>query len=318
MTSLPSLTLAQQQLLRQAYITCAETGFAVLTISGPEVRKYLQGQITQDIHQLTDTCAIYSALLTPQGKAVADLYLLASHHEEIMIIVPQPQADAAVARLRRFALGYQLRIGIADSLQLLAVQGPDIDRALTEAGLPAPDNTRLSVASSANGELFVMRLPDAADNGVWIIADTNNITTLQKHLGNRVEADVLEAARIAHGAPRFGRDWDETIHPLNANLVEMEGVSFTKGCYVGQEVTSRMHWRGGVRKRLYHLQLSALPPQLPFPVQTTVAIGQLTSAAATDEACFGIALLPIEVTESGQPLIMGDGSSVTLLGPCHA
>ncbi|HKI61511.1 MAG TPA: tRNA-modifying protein YgfZ, partial [Mariprofundaceae bacterium] len=106
---------------------------------------------------------------------------------------------------------------------------------------------------------------------------------------------------------------------LNANLIEFNGVSFEKGCYVGQEITSRMHWRGGIKKKLYRVGIEEQPDSLPCPLFTTAKIGELKSAAIDHEgACTGIALLPVEVAESKAPLTLENGSIVTLHEACHA
>jgi hypothetical protein len=313
-----SLSQPHITLLRESYCTCIDNGLSVLKASGPEIDTYLQGQITQDLGRLTDTQGIYSVVLTPQGKAVSELYLFNGRQEERIMLVPHAVAEASVARLRRFSIGYKLRIGRVDSMQILALQGPETDHALANAALPQPGRQRLSLARASDEELFVLRMPVAADDGVWIVAPEERIAAIARQLGNSMDEETLNDARIVQGSPRFGIDWNEKVHPMNANLAEMDGVSFDKGCYVGQEVTSRMHWRGGIRKRLYHIRMEQLPACLPAAIKTTAAIGQVTSAAASDEGCFGIAMLNIEAAESGQPLQLEDGSTVTLLEACHA
>jgi folate-binding protein YgfZ len=129
----------------------------------------------------------------------------------------------------------------------------------------------------------------------------------------------MHAARIIKGIPVYGIDWNEKIFPLNANLIEFNGVSFEKGCYVGQEVTSRMQWRGGIKKRFYRIQLESFPTTFPCPVSTTVEIGMVTSAAMNaDDKLFGIAHLPIELVENQTPLIDPEGDSVQVIEACHA
>ena len=127
---------------------------------------------------------------------------------------------------------------------------------------------------------------------------------------------------LPEGVPSFGVDWDEKIHPLNANLIERNGVSFDKGCYVGQEVTSRMHWRGGIKKKLYRVSLmregfDGEGVVLPIPILTTVKVGELTSVADSKDGLFGIALLPISVVDAATPLKLEDGTEVKVLGICE-
>jgi len=309
------LLSSDAQALQNSYLLTLRSGYAVLKASGPKVRDYLQGQLTQDISRLTQVRGIYAAVLTPQGKAVSDLYLFCGHNDELIIIAPKTHAEALIGRLRQFSVGYELRCGIVDTLHLLSIQGTGAAAFLEASGLPVPGVARLSFAAVDSRECFVLRMAEAADDGFWVVAD-NPDELLQDH---KVDESVILAARIIKGIPMFGTDWDNAVHPLNANLVEMDGVSFDKGCYVGQEITSRMQWRRGIKKRLYRVSLEAVPEVIPSPIATTVPIGALTSAATDAEGgCFGIAHLPIETAESGAPLHDTSGRPVSIIEVCHA
>jgi len=281
------------------------------------VREYLQGQITQDINKLGAQQAIHSALLSPQGKAVSDIYIISGHHDELVLLAPQSHAEATVARLRQFALGHQLRIGIVDSLAIATVYGVRAADSLKAFGLAEPDQSWLSQSSKQGEDSFAIVM-HKQPNAYWIISTETQIDhCLQDQHPTTV--DELEALRIQHGLPRFGCEWDEHLHPLNANLIEFEGVDFKKGCYVGQEVTSRMHWRGGIKKKLYRVQLDTKPVELPCPVRSSANIGELRSAAIDANGnCFGIALLPINVVESDAKLKIDKNTNIEIMEACHA
>jgi len=282
---------------------CARSSYTVLKASGAPIRAYLQGQITQDIQALTPQHPIYTAVLTPQGKMVADMFIV-DGGEELILITATSYALALVERLRRYALGQEIRLGIVDTLGLLSIQGDDSSAWIEHIQAPI---------------VATISMPEAAAHGDWLIMQISEIEPTLASLPCRTTDADMELAAIAHGTPRFGRDWDASTHPMNANLVEMKGVSFEKGCYVGQEVTSRMQWRGGIKKKLYRVHLSSIPEQLPCPIQTSINIGSLTSAASnTQGECMGIAHLPIESVESKQPLSLPSGESVTVIEPCHA
>jgi len=283
--------------------------FSVVKASGKEVLKYLQGQLTQDVKKLSESQALYSVILNPQAKAITELYLLQGEADEVVMICPQLQAVRLVERLRQFSLGYQLRVGVVSSWQVQSVQGEAADDFLLSNNLPVPDSSTLSVAKK--NEVFVLRMPEAANSGVWLIGSELNLEA------NVEESDLIKL-RVLKGVPTFGVDWDENIHPLNANLIERNGVSFDKGCYVGQEVTSRMQWRGGIKKKLYRVEVEAFPEILPCPIQTTVNIGMLTSLATNERGHhLGIALLPIETVEADKSLTLEGRQRVTVLGVCH-
>ncbi|MCF7821425.1 MAG: folate-binding protein, partial [Mariprofundaceae bacterium] len=251
------LSTEESAALQHGCLTCLRDEYAIVKASGVTVPDYLQGQITQEMKRLTETQGIYSAILTPQGKVVSNLYIIPGHNRELIIIVRKAYAEALVGRLRQFSLGHELRVGIVDSLKLMSIQGGGCDAFLKQENLPVPEAARLSAAAAANRELFVIRMAEAADNGIWMVTDDAASSMAQAE--TVVDESTIHAARIIRGVPVYGIDWNGKIFPLNANLIEFDGVSFDKGCYVGQEVTSRMQWRGGIKKRLYRVQLESFP-----------------------------------------------------------
>lgn len=312
------LSTQGEQLLDKHHICCARSRIAVLKASGPKIRDYLQGQLTQEIGRLSASSAIYAALLTSQGKAVSELHTMQGDADELLLFTPADHAEEVVGRLRNFSVGYELRIGVFSPLSLISVQGAGAADALQKLGLPPTDTQRLHTVSDPARNIFAMAMPEAAEHGFWLAVPTDQLDIMLDVLGNRVEEEEMEAARIIRGTPRFGCEWDESIHPLNANLIEMDGVSFEKGCYVGQEVTSRMQWRGGIKKKLYRVQLETPPASLPSPLSTTIEVGTIVSAAMDSNSnTFGIAHLPIEIVETGTPLIDAQGDGVQIIEPCH-
>jgi len=285
--------------------------FSVIKASGDKLLKYLQGQIAQDVAKLSETQAIYTVMLNPQGKAVSDFYLLLLKEKgdwaEVMLLCPSASALNLVERLRMFAMGYDLRIGKVSSMQIISLQGEDVDDVLHTHDLPVPLEGKL--ASAYSDTVSVLRMPEPSQHGVWVIgADLPLCCNADEH--------EVEQGRILQGTPLLGVDWDVKLHPLNANLIERDGVSFDKGCYVGQEVTSRMQWRGGIKKKLYKVQLQTAV-SLPCPVLTTVQVGEITSIAQADSGQYiGIALLPIEVVDSGKDLKTESGFQLEIVGVC--
>lgn len=302
-----------QQQLQEGYLGGSHDDYVIIKASGATLLDYLQGQLTQDIKRLTPSQGIYSAILTPQGKMIADMHIISGHNHELIIIARKDYAETLVGRLRQFALGHELRIGMVDSFKLLSIQGRRCDDFLELHNLPVPASSHLNSASASGRELFTIRMAEAADDGVWIVTDDIEA------IGKLSDEAIIHAARICKGQPTFGLDWNEKAFPLNANLIELKGVDFDKGCYVGQEITSRMQWRGGIKKHLYHIVLESFPQELPSPVSTTVEIGSITSAAIDAEGVVhGIAHLPIEIVESDTPLIDVNGDSIQIIETCHA
>jgi len=317
MMNLPTLQQTTADRLLHSAVIALRHKWSVLKASGPDLRNYLQGQITQDMNHLTSTQGIHSCILTPQGKAVSELYILQGHHDELILLTPTSHAEATVARLRQFALGQALRIGMVDSLVICSIQGANAAQFLDDFELAEPDQNWLSCSRNGGTDTFSLVMPEYP-RGYWIISNRKQINAvIDSH--QQVNESEMEAMRIIRGIPDFGVEWDASIHPLNANLIEFDGVSFDKGCYVGQEITSRMHWRGGIKKKLYRVAIAGKPETLPCPVRTSTSIGELKSAAVDHEQnCFGIAYLPIEIAKSNSGLTLANGISIKVLEACRA
>lgn len=284
-------------------LICHRSSYRIIRTSGADIRAYLQTQITQDVQQLHAEQAMYAVTLTPQGKAVSDMYLM-EQSGDILLIVTADTAEALVHRLRRFALGHDVRIGISEQDALLSIQGHE--------------SASIAQHFTAQG-CTTVAMPEAREQGYWSIVAQQDISTLlQPFQAYHCHDRDMEQACIFHGTPRFMRDWDSSISPMYANIEEMHGIRFDKGCYVGQEIMSRMHWRGSVRKKLYLIEIPAMPQTIPCPILSTVAIGTLTSVATQHGRIRGIASLPVEVVEQGSPLTLEtQASPITILHPCQ-
>lgn len=313
-----SLSSEQHDALSHKFLHARREDIVALKASGDRVRDYLQGQLTQDLTLLSPEQAIYTMVLTPQGKAVGDLIVAQGSDDELILLTWRSRAQILVERLRRFSIGYTIRLGIVADMAVQSVQGARANEMLAAASLPDPGSASLNTALSDTG-ILVLALPEAATCGYWLVATHEKLDGLNLDADKAVDEAVIRCARIHRGHPVFGIDWDESIHPLNANLDEYHGVSFDKGCYVGQEVTSRMHWRGGIKYRLYRLRLSACPDNVPTPILTTAAIGSISSVMQdADGSVWGIGRLPISVAEEGNALYTESGIPIELIEPCHA
>ncbi|MDX8397990.1 MAG: folate-binding protein [Mariprofundaceae bacterium] len=284
-------------------LNCLRSSLTVLKASGESIKAYLQGQITQDIQKLETQKSIYTAVLTPQGKMIADVYITEADGE-LLLITQSFCASALLERLRRFSLGHQVEFKIAEDLAVISMQGEGSEATVSDLKLPS---------------LACIEVCEAAATGYWLMMPRTSVEAALSSLPEVCSEEDMNQARMSYGRASFGLDWDASTFPLNANLIEMNGVSFDKGCYVGQEVTSRMQWRGGIKKRFYHVTMTGpLPSSLPCPILTSIKIGLLTSATTLAEQSYqGIAHLSIETVELNKALKLENDTEVTILGPCH-
>jgi hypothetical protein len=255
----------------------------VLRLSGPDKLSFLQGLITQDSHQLSSHPALYTALLTPQGRYLFDM-ILVSAEEDILLDVAQGQEEALLSHLLKFKLRSQVTLENVSSLYEV--------RSLID--LPFP---------SLSGILFQdPRLPTLGYR--WIREKSAPLPPQIKE----IPFDSYELHRIKLGIPTSPYDLikEKTII-LEGGLDELKALSWTKGCYVGQELMARTRYKGVVRKRLFPVFLTQgqLNPG-DLVMQGGEEVGQIGSSLKTLEGTWSLARLRLtavqESLKSSPPL----------------
>lgn len=235
-------------------------GRGVLRLAGADTRSFLQGLVSNDVEQLTPSRAIHAALLTPQGKYLFD-FLLFARGEEILLDVERERLPALVQRLAFYRL--RARVAIEDAsedLEVLAVLGP---RAAAAVGLPP----EAGAAREAAGGVVAVD-PRLADLGVRAVVPRASAAAFREEHG-LAEGGVeeWERLRLELGVPDGSRDLvPEKGLLLENGFEELNGVSFTKGCFVGQELTARTKHRALVKKRLMPVRVEGPLPEPGTPV----------------------------------------------------
>jgi tRNA-modifying protein YgfZ len=257
---------------------------AVIRVSGEDATSFLQGLLTNDVERLHPSEARYAALLTPQGKILFDMIVVRAPGEEpsYLIDCTAGQATDLAKRLGFYKLRAKVAIADMSADQALAAfwgaEAPHIDEGVLYAD---PRDPRL-------GWRAILPRPTAAALG-------------SEHVNE------YEGLRIAVGAPKGGLDFAYgDAFPHDANFDLLHGVDFDKGCYVGQEVVSRMKHRGTARKRIARVKLSGPSPASGTPVlDRELAVGALGSSSGRE----ALALLRLdraeEATAAGRTLNAG-------------
>lgn len=242
----------------------------VVRVSGPDAEGYLQGQLSQDVAALAPGAWAWALVLAPQGKLDAFVRVYRPAAEEFVLDTDAGMGPALVARLLRFRLRTK-----ADVEQLewraVAVRGPGT-ASPSWSGAPGDDVVAVPFQWGGLTGYDLLGTHPVAPHGAFAVS-----------------TDAYEAARIEAGFPRHGAELDERTVPAEAGLVEAS-VSFTKGCYTGQELVARIDSRGSnVPRHLRGLRLSgpAAPGELlyrPAPaakgdVREAKEVGRLTSVA---------------------------------------
>jgi folate-binding protein YgfZ len=222
-----------------------------LALTGSEAKSFLQGQVTNDVEGLEPGHGCYAAFLTHKGKMLGDLRVL-DLGDELLLDTERVSLQELFNMIRRYKLGRDVELHKRTlELGLLSLVGPEARRVVDAEDLVEEHANR---GASIAGVAIVLV---ATDVGVDLFVPADAVEAVRGALDVPVVADeVAEIVRVERGRPRFGIDLDDGVIPQEAGLNE-RAVSFTKGCYVGQETVARLHYRGKPNRHLRGLRLSA-------------------------------------------------------------
>lgn len=268
---------------RSAVVADSQAG-GIVAVTGADRRAFLHGLLTQDVATLKAGQGAYAAYLTPQGRMITDMRVIETG-DQVLLAVETSVGPALAARLDTLVFSEDVQItDLTGELEDVRVCGPTssglISRALgaSVAGLDAPHDNRVGAGCTiVRNDAFGVRGFD-----IYVAAaESRNVRDRLLHAeAIRISDDTLDTLRLEAGTPRFGVDMDSDTIPLEAGI-ENRAISFTKGCYVGQEVIVRIMHRGHgrVARRLVRLTLPALPSAGDQVFDGGQAVGHVTSAA---------------------------------------
>jgi folate-binding protein YgfZ len=271
----------------------------VLEIRGADARTFLQGLISNDVTKVAETRAVYSALLTPQGRFLHEFFV-AALGDALLLDCEAERLDD----LKRRLLLYKLRskVEIADARDRFVVAALMGEAAPAKLGLP-PDpgaGKRLD-----GGAAFVdPRLPQAGCRA--IVARAGGQQAIETLGFARARPEDHERMRLALGLPDGSRDLEpEKAILLENGFDELHGIDWDKGCYMGQELTARTRYRGLVRKRLMPVEIAGPAPAPGTPVRLgDKEAGEMRTSLGS----LGLAMIRLEALDEagGAPFTAGD------------
>jgi hypothetical protein len=256
------------------------TDRAVIALSGPEARSFLQGLVTNDVQKATPGGALYAALLTPQGKILFD-FLIVEDNGTLLLDCRRETRDALIKRLLLYKLRAKVEIKARDDLAVFAGLGGE--------AMPG---------GFADPRLAALGARAVVVKGA-IVA--------------QAEPDEYRASRLDLWLPEGDDFGSDKMFALDAGLDELHAVSFDKGCYVGQELTARMKHRGTARKRLLGLATLDGTP-LARDVSVT-ANGQEIGAVASVYGPRGFVLGRLDRLADAAPPFEAGGTAVSITEP---
>ncbi|HEX7184550.1 MAG TPA: glycine cleavage T C-terminal barrel domain-containing protein [Thermoanaerobaculia bacterium] len=241
-----------------------------LEMLGADRQRFLNAYVTCDVKSLAPGAGAYGFLTSAQGRILSDLVVLA-HEDRLWLEVPPGQEGPVAEHLRKYVIVDRVEIRPLADMLPITLAGPRAEEVLGISG-PLPESpwhhTRMmvcgtEVALQRGGRSGRSDRTGAPSFTLWVSA------SIAPHLTERlveagaapVSLDALEVLRTEAGIPRFGLDFGPDNFPQETGIEE--AVSYTKGCYLGQEVVARIHYRGGVQKELRSLLFDGDAPPPP-------------------------------------------------------
>ena len=257
----------------------------LIRLSGPDARAFLQGLISNDMELLRPESALYAALLTPQGKYLFD-FLLYDRDDHLLLDAERARLPDLIRRLTLYRLRAQVTLeDVSAELAVLAI----FDRQpVAAAGIP--------------GSVVDPRLPEL---GLRIALPRQEVAGLvAAHALQPVEPAQYDRLRLELGVPDGSRDLvvDRSLL-LESGFEELHGVSFTKGCFVGQELTARTKHRGLIKRRLLPVRVDG---PLPAPGTPVARGGKDAGEVRSGAGDLALALLRLDQLATDEPLRAGD------------
>ncbi|HEX9611859.1 MAG TPA: hypothetical protein VF978_08200 [Gemmatimonadales bacterium] len=291
----------------------APADVATIDLTGPGAVACLQGLLTNDIEAPGDGSFVYGALLSPKGMIVVDAWAARSG-ATVRLTVTLEGREAAVALLARSVPPRLARIADrSGDFAAFRVAGPRATQVVEAADLPLPE---AAARVAASDDLEVARGPDGAPFAFQVVVSRAGAAELERRLiragATAAPPAALEVTRVLAGWPRLGAEVDAKTIPQEVRFDEIGGVSYTKGCYTGQETVSRLHFQGHTNRELRGLEFDATPTtagdERPVVTLDERDVGRLTSVVELPEdRCVGLAVLrrevgPGTVVRAGGPL----------------
>jgi tRNA-modifying protein YgfZ len=293
------------------------SGRGKIRVTGEDRARLLHAMTTNNVQSLKPGEGCYAFFLNAQGRILGDVNILC-RPDHLLLDTEAETRTKLYQHLDQFIIADDATLeDLTDSTSTIAVEGPLSAEILTKAGAPIPEKDESIVEW---GQRLVARINLTGSLGFLVIAPADErdelIRELTEHGAEPADEEAFRVVRLEHGKPRYGEDISERYLVQESN--QMQAVSFSKGCYLGQEIVERVRSRAQIHRRLLPLVVdSTVPPQpgVRFQVNGKDA-AEVTSAAYSPALAQSMALAYVRTDyKPGDVLIAGDISATVLAPP---
>lgn len=273
---------------------------ANVRITGTDRETFLQGQLSNDVKLLTPERAQITSYNSPKGRMLAVLHLLRDAQGDIVAEIDRSVVDATIKRLRMFVLRSKVTLDVMNDGAALGIAGLRAIELLQSAALPAPHQP---MDSAQHGELTVLRrlgeTPRFSVHGpATAIADLQKRLALDAARGSEQDWRRLD---VLAGVPTVFTETSDHFVAQMANLDQLGGISFNKGCYTGQEIVARLHYLGQLKRRMFRCRSAATDIAAGTSVYVdgeTQAVGEVLQSVNADGGSLLNLVLQLSQAES--------------------
>ncbi|MDQ1363064.1 MAG: tRNA-modifying protein YgfZ [Pseudomonadota bacterium] len=310
----------ERRIAHNGLLVCDLSHRGLIAAYGNDAATFLQGQLTNDIRDVSDQHSQLSASCTPKGRMLASFRIF-KRGETFYLSLPQSLLEITLKRLRMFLLMAKATLEDASqSLVGIGVSGPQIELHLQEKNLTLPLQTD---DVTQTGDYTIIRLGGPQPR-FEIYGELDAMKELWEHLDVHaapVGAGVWEMLDILAGTPTIYPQTSEAFVPQMANMQIINGVNFRKGCYTGQEIVARMQYLGKLKRRMYRVHIAgeqAVHPGDPLYSSNSTSgqgTGNIVSAQPDPNGGhMALAVIDISDAENGNlHLHDAGGAAITLL-----
>ena len=284
-----------------------------IRVSGSEATMFLNGLITNDVKNLAQNRWMPAVFPTVQGRLIGAVRVIRGSEPAFLIDTEAPSHEAVLKTISKFTLAGDFKVAdVTSETALLTVQGQGaaevIGKVFKRDGLELPDNGVAEIDG-----VTIIRASHTGEDGFDIVIDASRKAELQQALeaagAQPIGEDTFEILRVEAGIARFGQDMDESNVVPETNLDD--AVSYTKGCYVGQEIIVRIKHRGHPAKKLTKLRFETdqqIEADAVIRSTENQEIGRVTSAVISPRrGSIGLGYVRYEFLADGTRVVVGDG-----------
>lgn len=303
------------QAAREGAIVAALAHEAVLSLRGPDARRWANGMFTQNVRDLAPGQGAASAFCDDRGRVLGLMHLYCAGPDAFVIVLEGGDSEGFAQRFAKFLIFDDVEIEPL-ALAVVTVQGPRAAQVLAAAGIavPTPESGPDWVAAAVGGT--GRRDRSLAGGFDVLVADGDAVRAALLEAGASAGEAVLERLRIEQGRPAWPADIGDRAFPHELGLRD-QVLHFRKGCYVGQEIINRMETRAKVRRHLRGVHLEG-EPSADVVLVGDQAVGSLTSKVAVEDGWLGLSILKEPHDAPGTEILVGGQKGHVVALPLQA